>query len=178
MIDCEMSGLRVGVDELLQVSAVILRLDGIIYTEERHFDTYLHTKNRPVTDFDSKYLSDIYHKCNGSPDTPASVYKAFKEFIGTDTKLVPCGDCVITDLEFLYNYGILDRNYYEGDTSVEGTLDYEIFDLNALKCLSRTKKGFKSDKSLVLDSGIHNALVDCRNQTLELNHYLEVLLRG
>jgi oligoribonuclease len=178
MLDCEMSGLSPDTDDLLQVSAILLELDvDIQYKPIRSFNKYLHSKTVPSDDFQKKYLSEIMFECNNSAETSQSVATDLSDFLGAHVgKIQPCGDCVCTDVEFLYAKGIVTRSHFVDNKPILGTFHYEQFELNSIKALARQKVGSKFDKLLPLESGIHNALVDCRNQTQELNAFLKVLL--
>ncbi len=177
MLDCEMTGLVPQDHDILQVSALLLKLEETQYTVVRSFNKYLHSKATPTDEFQRKYLSEIMFQCNNSVETAVSVNLALENFLEKHLGTIqPCGDCVSTDLEFLLNKGVIRRNYFKENVAVTGTFNYEVFELNSIKAIARHKIGSKFDKLLPLESGIHNALVDCRNQVQELNAFLKVLL--
>jgi len=49
--------------------------------------------------------------------------------------------------------------------------------MNALKLVARHKAGYKFDKDLQVLPGAHDALVDCKNQLVEMNAIIQELLR-
>lgn len=178
MIDCEMTGLIPHEDDILQVAALLLELrDDTQYHIVREFNKFCHNKKTPVSTFQKTYLSDIYFECNNSTDTYETTRFHLEEFLSQHLgTITPCGDCVATDLDFLYAKNIIKRNHFENDTPVLGTFHYENFELNSIKAVARHKIGSAFDKALPLDKGIHNALTDCRNQLLELNAFIKVLV--
>jgi len=54
--------------------------------------------------------------------------------------------------------------------------NYEYWDMNSIKLVARHKMGYKFDKDLPVIPGAHDALVDCRNQLVEMNEIIRVLL--
>ena len=84
-------------------------------------------------------------------------------------------------MHFLKEKGCIDESDIGDSGPIPGTFHYEYFDMNAPKALSRFKEGKKEDKKSMSgfdEENIHDALVDCRNQTLELNYVLRNLLKG
>lgn len=174
MVDCEMTGPRPMQDELLQVAMVKLQLNGTTYEEVGEpLVIYMKWEGQPTTPFQKTYLKDIIAKCNESNITPEKAKVLVEEWLGDLLgNVVPVGDCVIADLRFLYQNNIIVDSYYdEENKQVPGTFHYEIFDMNSIKCIARTLWGEKK-KPQGEDPNHHDALVDCRNQTLELNQIL------
>lgn len=178
MVDCEMTGLDPAVDDVIQLSCLKLELEGIQYKAVDEFNIYIHTDKQPESDFAKKYLIDIYRKANSSTITYPDAKELLHGWLSDEwlNQASPTGDCVPTDILFLYVKGVINLGRYEGDTPVPGTFHYEYFEANPLKLLARTKAGFKFDKQLPRIPGDHDAMVDCKNQLTELNGIIEVLL--
>jgi oligoribonuclease (3'-5' exoribonuclease) len=177
MVDCEMTGVIPTKDKLLQVAAIKLKRDGYQYKQEGEpFVRYLSYDGKPETAFHKQYLTHIFKKCNESSLETDQLKEELHEWLGSYLgKATPVGDCVPTDIEFLRNNDCIDTQHYVNDEPVLGTFHYEYFDMNAPKKMARVKMGGKFDTPN-LDDNIHDALVDCQNQTKELNHILSILL--
>lgn len=177
MIDCEMSGVVPERDSLLQVAMLHLKLEGKQYQVTGDpLVQYYPYDGEPENGFQKKYLSEIIKKCNESTLTDEEARSQIEGFLGNlKGKVTPVGDCVPTDMAFLYARGVIDRPDIKDDKQVPGTFHFEFFDLNSVKAIARQKAG-KKFKVPGLDDGIHDALVDCQNQTKELNEYLKILL--
>lgn len=177
MLDCEMTGVVPERDSLLQLAMLHLTLEGKQYNVVGEpLVLYFPYDGEPENEFQKKYLSDIFKQCNESTLTDEQAKEEIENFLGPlKGKVIPVGDCVPVDMMFLYARGILDRPDIINDKQTPGTFHYEFFDLNAPKALARAKMG-KKFKVKGLDDGIHDALVDCQNQTKELNEYLKILL--
>ena len=176
MIDCEMTGVNPDIHSLLQVAALKLKLKDGQYTEEGEpFMFYLHSDEPPQSEFHKSYLIRIFEECNKSQKTPEDLKSEFHTWLGDlKGKVMPVGDCVPTDVNFLYTSKGGDRPDIGDDGPIEGTFHYEYFEMNPLKMLVEEITGAKL-KVEGLDDGIHDALVDCRNQLIELNHCLSVV---
>lgn len=179
MLDLEMNGVVPERDEILQIAMVKLVLkfqDGIPQYEALGdpLNIFVHTDSQPSNGFHQKYLVDIFAQANVSQINPEAANKIVNDWLGDwRGKAIPAGDAVNNDLGFLYNKGVIDRGDIVDDKPVPGSFHYEIYDINFPKDICRTIVGER--EVLDLEDGIHNALVDCRNQTKELNHYLKVL---
>jgi len=181
MIDCEMTGLQLKSDIILQVAMLKLSLDSSNnYQIDSEFEGFMYTDRVPTSEFDKTYLKHIYQKCNNknTSRSPEELRYEIKNFIGKDRgTLMPVGDCVPTDIEFLLHAGLIDRNYYRNDRPIVGTLHYEFFEMNSLKLVARHRLGYKFDANLSdIQEGKHDALVDCKNQLIELNAILNAIL--
>ena len=177
MIDLEMTGVVPERDDILQIAMLKLRLDDNSYAVVGEpLEIFLHSGRNPENAFQREFLVDIFKACNQSSTTIQEARDQIAEWLAQDeyTVSTPVGDAIHQDMAFLYNKGLIDRGDIVDDKPVAGTFHYEMFDLNVLKLVSRQKTGVK--ESLELDKGIHNAMVDCKNQLVELNHYLQVLL--
>lgn len=177
MIDLEMTGVNPDTDDVLQIAMLQLELDEKhkAYKATKSLNAFLKHKGSPTRDFDKKYLSHVYKRCNKSPLTPKAFKRTMHDWLGDlKGKVTPTGDCVPCDVEFLYRSGCADRNYFdENDNSVEGSFHYEFFEINPLKIIAREILG---EKDLVeKPHQEHDALGDCRNQLLELNKCLSIL---
>lgn len=179
MLDCEMTGVVPERDALLQVAMLKLKWAGNKYAAyDEPLVAYLHYEGQPETEFHKKYLSHIFKKCNASDLTPEKLKAQIHQWLG-DLKgtVTPVGDCVPTDVSFLYAKGCADRPDISKDgKQIPGTFYYEFFDMNAAKALARQKVGEKFKVPGMDEENIHDALVDCKNQLLELNKFIEVLL--
>jgi len=178
MIDCEMTGLDPKADDLIQIAAIKLELQGDQYIETGpDLNFFIHTDKQPASEFARKYMSDVYKQANESTVDYVQAKAILDSWLGDwKGEVSPCGDCVPTDVLFMYMKGVIGLSRYEGDTPVKGTFHYEYFDMNAIKALARQKKGYKFDKELERLPGDHDALVDCRNQLVEMNAIIKVLL--
>lgn len=181
MVDCEMTGVIPKRDELLQIAMLKLKLDGIQYVEEGEpLVLYLHTDKQPESGFQQKYLTHIFEQCNESQMTPQEAQQRVHDWLGKQLlgKVMPCGDCVPTDIAFLKEKGIITESDFENNKPKEGTFHYEFFEMNSIKAIARHLTGAKESLSDLDEENIHDALVDCRNQTIEMNHYIKTLLGG
>lgn len=178
MIDCEMTGVLPQKDSLLQVAALKLRREGNQYKKEGEpFVQYLEYHGKPENKFQKQYLTHIFKKCNQSKLQPSELKSKLHDWLGPEYlgKAIPVGDCVPTDIAFLWKNDCIDLQHYVDDKPVLGTFHYEFFDMNAPKEMARVKMGGKFDTP-DLDPNEHDALVDCENQTKELNQILKILL--
>jgi oligoribonuclease (3'-5' exoribonuclease) len=176
MIDLEMSGVNVLEDEILQIAMIKLKLEGNQYKEMDRREWFLHTDSQPTRKFHKEHLSEIFKKCNESNLTTEQATAEIDAWLGEWKHSVPVGDCIPTDIYFLYLNDIIKMSGFENDEPVKGTFDHEFFDLNAPKIFAREKLKEKFEVPGVDKENAHNALVDCENQLLELNAYLVVLL--
>jgi len=182
MIDCEMTGLDPRTDDLLQVAAIKLVWDpvGQGYAPLPLwpiFNLYIRTDKEPISAFALEHMREVYEKCRASTYTLADARPLLAQWMsGWANEVSPTGDCVSTDILFLWEKGVIDLSRFEGDTSIPGTFFYEQFDINPVKALARHRVGSKFDKALPLLPGAHDALVDCENQLLELNAFIKVLI--
>jgi oligoribonuclease (3'-5' exoribonuclease) len=178
MIDCEMTGVNPDVHDLLQVAALKLKLDDGQYTTTGEpFMFYLHSDETPQNDFQKRYLAPVYEKCNKSTKTSEDLKSELHDWLGElKGKVMPVGDCVPTDITFLYTSKGGDRPDIKDDGQpIEGTFHYEFFEMNPLKMLAEEITGAKLKVDGLDDDNIHDALVDCKNQLIELNYCLKVL---
>lgn len=180
MLDCEMTGLDPRKDDLIQVAALKLRLQNFQYVPEPnvpHFNLFIHTTRQPESEFARKHMTDVYRRANNSLYDYISGGRMLAQWLGSwRSKVSPAGDCVPTDVLFMWEKGMIELSRYDGDTPVPGTFHYEYFDMNPIKALARQKMGCKFDKELPKLPGEHDALVDCLNQAAELNAFIAVLL--
>lgn len=176
MLDCEMTGLDPKADDLIQVAALKLELVGRVYAVVDQFNIFVHTDKQPDSDFARTHMTEVYKQANESTEDYTTVAQKFDSWLGDWRGLVsPCGDCVPTDVLFMYTKGIVKLAGYDGDVPRLGTFHYEFFEMNSLKLVARAKMGRKFDKDLPTIPGAHDALVDCKNQLTELNAILNVL---
>lgn len=180
MIDCEMTGLNIPKDDIIQVAALKLQLKGNQYMiVDEPFNQFIHTDKEPESEFARTHMTEIYRKAQESKLNYQDIATLLKVWLGDWAgKVSPTGDCVSTDIMFLASKGVITTSYYDGDTPVEGTFFYEQFDLNPLKAVARTVAGSKFDKQLKRLPGDHDALIDCKNQAMELNAFLGLLLNA
>jgi len=174
MVDLEMTGVNPFQDKILQIAMIKLERRENEYVNVGEKEWFLHCDEQPTRDFHKQYLSHIFQKCNESILTPAAVRTDIDVWLGPYKGATPVGDCIPTDIYFLYIHDIIDMSDFDGDTHIPGTFDHEFFDLNAPKILSREKMQEKFEVPGVTKS--HDALQDCRDQLLELNAYLDILL--
>lgn len=178
MLDCEMTCVQPKRDELLQVAMLKLKRQGIQYEAVGEpLVLYLHTKTQPTTNFHKKFLSHIFEKCNESELAPEQAKAKIHAWLGDlRGKVMPCGDCVPTDVAFLLEKGLIDAPDIVDDQPVPGTFHYEFWEMNPLKAVSRHKTQRKESLADLDEENIHDALVDDLNQLVEMNHYLQNLL--
>lgn len=179
MIDGEFTGVDPTKYELLQAAFIKLQLgkDCQYHEVEEPLVLYFKHDGVPQNNFHRKYLTHVFEKCNESDLMPEQAKEMVHEWLG-DWKGVatPTGDCVHTDLEFLKHNNVIDRNDIVKDESVPGTFHYEAFEMHPLKCLARHKVNEKFTVAGIDEENIHDALVDCRNQALELNESIKILV--
>jgi oligoribonuclease (3'-5' exoribonuclease) len=181
MVDAEMTGVVPKRDKLLQVAMVKLKLQGNQYVEyDRPLVLYFQHEGEPQNDFQNEHLSHIFERCNEATLQPGEAKEAICQWLGElKGKVTPCGDCVPTDIHFLKEKGCIDEPDIGDDGPIPGTFHYEYFDMNGIKALARHKAGKKEDVKEMAgydEENVHDALVDCRNQTIEFNHHLKTLL--
>ncbi len=178
MVDCEMTGVREDRDHLLQAAFTMLDFQNGQYVETKEpLVLYMPYAGQPENDFQKKFLTHIFKKCNESTLTPEQGKEQLHAWLGElKGKVTPVGDCVPTDIAFLKAAGLVDRPDIDDDGPIPGTFHYEFFDLNSVKAFARQLKGEKFAISGLDEDNIHDALVDCRNQTIELNAFVNVLL--
>jgi oligoribonuclease (3'-5' exoribonuclease) len=176
MVDCEFSGVLPERDDLLQIAMLKLRLVNNQYEVfDEPLEIFLHSNKKPSCEFHRKFLKDVFRKANESYLEPEDAKQLIHDWLGKLKGVVtPAGDCVPLDLAFLYAKGCIDRGDIVDDKPVPGTFHYEVFDANSIKAIARQKMGKKEE--IKMEPGEHNAVVDCVNQTKELNYFLEVLL--
>jgi oligoribonuclease (3'-5' exoribonuclease) len=178
MIDCEMTGLDPKVDDVIQIAALRLLWEGDEYqVVEEPFNIFLHTDKQPQSEFARTHLTEIYKAANESPNSTDDAHGMLKTWLGDwYGKVSPCGDCVPTDILFLYMKNIISLSHFDGDTPVDGTFHYEFADMHFIKACARQKMGRKFDRDVPRLAGDHDALVDCKNQLNEMNAIIKVLL--
>lgn len=181
MVDLEMTGVIPERDDVLQVAMLKLELQHMdprdygYLVKGEPLELFIHSDKKPSNDFHREFLVDIFDKANNSDLSAEEAKTNIHDWLGDLKGLAtPCGDAVHNDLMFLYAKGLIDRGDIVNNKSVPGSFHYEVFDLNGLKCLSRQANNGREE--LELEDGIHNAMVDCRNQLKELNWYLKILL--
>lgn len=181
MLDCEMTGLNVPVDDVIQIAALKLELQGgqYVQTSGPEFNIFLHTDKKPESEFARKNMGLIYEEANKSTINYVEARKLLHEWLGDWCgKVSPAGDCVPTDILFLFAKGVISLSHFDGDTPVEGSFHFEYWDMNAIKAIARQKAGTKFDRMLPRIPGDHDALVDCKNQLTEMNGIIAMLLSG
>lgn len=178
MVDCEMTGVRVDRDKLLQVAMLKLRLDPdkkCYLVDQTPLVEYLHYSGQPESNFQRQYLSHIFKKCNESALQSIELKNRIHAWLGHYKGSVPCGDCVHFDIDFLAYNGCIDRPDIDKDgQEIPGTFHYSLFDIGPIKRLARQKAGSNIEAPRKLDAQ-HDALIDCYCQTEELNFYLAKL---
>lgn len=181
MVDCEMDGVVAGRDKLLQAAFLKLAYNKSKKCYEEISEPlvlYFPHDGKPKNDFQKKYLTEIFQKCNKCT-TPIDANKAtLHDWLGNYAgEATPVGDCVPTDIAFLLASGLIDPcDFGEDGEPIKGTFHYEYFDLNSVKAIAREACGEKFEVEGLDNEGIHDALVDCKNQLLELNEYLKRML--
>jgi len=181
MVDCEMTGVVASRDALLQVGMLKLLLNKDLMCYEQVDDdllAYLHHDGEPTNDFQRKFLLPVYEQCKISTLKPNDLKTQIHNWLGDwKGEATPVGDCVPTDIAFLLANDCIDPcDYDDAGNSVKGTFHYEFFDLNAVKAIARSKVGDKFEIPGIDKDGVHDAIVDCNNQLLELNSFIEILL--
>ncbi len=173
MVDLEMNGLSPKVDDILQVSMMKAIFDKERFQYLVHPDVlniFIHTDAQPTKAFHKEHLADCFKKANQSKITLEDAKVIIEKFVG-DWKGTswPCGDCVTTDLGFLFEKGLISHNHYdENDVEVKGTFDFRILEMKPLKVLAQTF-GWEKPKDVLRE---HDARNDCFNQMAELNNCL------
>lgn len=180
MLDCEMTCVQPKRDDLLQVAMLKLKRNGYQYeVVGEPLVLYLKTDRKPETGFHKKYLAHIFELCNKSTTTPEMAKQRIESWLGDlRGRVTPTGDCVPTDVAFLLEKGLITAPDIVDDKPVPGTFHYEFADMNLPKAIARHKLRRKeTDEEIGADKeNIHDALVDCQNQLLELNFYLKACL--
>lgn len=177
MTDCEMVGVCPGRDALLQVAMLKLKLVGKEYkVVGKPLVAYLNHQGQPERDFHKKFLVHVFKRCNRSDLTPAKLKEIIHTWLGDlKGKVMPTGDCISTDIDFLLTNQCIDRSDIAANGNpIPGTFHYESFDLNPIKIIARHKAGEKVKPEVYPVE--HDALADCVNQTIELNHWIKLLL--
>jgi len=124
MLDCEMSGLDPKVDDLLQIAAMKLEFDGVRYNEVDEINIFVHSDKTPNSAFALEHMTEVYRKSNESTVTLEMARTLLLGFLQDWAGNVsPCGDCVPTDILFLYEKGVVNLAGFNGDTPVPGTFN-------------------------------------------------------
>jgi 8-oxo-dGTP pyrophosphatase MutT (NUDIX family)/oligoribonuclease (3'-5' exoribonuclease)/predicted nucleotidyltransferase len=179
MIDGEFTNVNPKRDHLLQAAFLKLKLKDHQYVEvDEPLVLYMQYKGKPTSDFHKEHLAHIFEKCNDSNLQPGEAKQQICKWLGElKGKVQPTGDCVHKDMAFLLEKGLIDDSDISPDgTPIPGTFHYENFEMHPLKTLARHKQGAKKDVAGVDKENEHDALVDCRNQLLELNDSIKVLV--
>lgn len=184
MLDCEMTGLDPKKDDVIQISALKLEyIEGryqrpaTMNDEDGEFNLFVHTDLAPTSEFARKYMTEVYRKANESKVDYKTARSLLEQWLGEwKGKVSPCGDCVPTDILFLYMKNVIDLSHYDGDTPVDGFFHYEFFDMNSIKAVAREKVGHKFDRDVERLAGDHDGLIDCKNQLAEMNAIIGALL--
>lgn len=179
MLDGEFTNVNPKRDHLLQVAMLKLKLkDGQYMEVDEPLVLHMEYKGEPTSDFHKEHLAHIFEKCNDSNLQPGEAKQQICKWLGElKGKVQPTGDCVHKDMAFLSEKGLIDDSDIGADgTPIPGTFHYENFEMHPLKTLARHKQGAKKDVAGVDKENEHDALVDCRNQLLELNDAIKVLV--
>lgn len=176
MIDGEFTGVSPKRDDLLQVAILKCDLDLKSMTYKvvgKPLNIFLKTDVKPHRPFHTEHLLPCFEKCESEGLSKEDAQKAIDTYLGRAERRWPCGDCVTTDLLFLFEKDMLVANDYdENDTEILGNLDYRVLEMKSLKSLAKTK-GWESPPDQLRE---HDALNDCFNQLFELNDCLTFLL--
>jgi oligoribonuclease (3'-5' exoribonuclease)/8-oxo-dGTP pyrophosphatase MutT (NUDIX family) len=179
MIDGEFTNVNPKRDHLLQVAMLKLGLKNGQYEEiDEPLVLYMDYKGQPDRDFHREHLAHIFERCNESNLQPGEAKEQICKWLGDlKGKVQPVGDCVHKDMAFLIEKGLVDDSdiSIEGDP-IPGTFHYENFEMHPIKSLARYKHGSKREVAGMDKENEHDALVDCRNQLLELNDSIKVLV--
>jgi oligoribonuclease (3'-5' exoribonuclease) len=173
MIDGEFSGLNPKKDDLLQFAMLkaVFDKESFQYLVSRNtLNIFIHSGAQPTKTFHREHLAECFKQANASKTDLVQAKKLVDEYVGDWWGTAwPCGDCVTTDLAFAYEKGLFVNNTYdENDVEQKGTLDYRIFEMKPLKVLAQTF-GWEKPQDVLRE---HDALNDCFNQMVELNHCL------
>lgn len=175
MIDMEFTGVIPTRDDVLQVAMVKCDLDvgSMSYkVVGKPLNIFLKTEVKPHRPFHHEHLLPCFEKCSSEGLTQEEAYKAIDAFLGKTEKRWPSGDCVATDLGFLFNKKLIDYNDYdENDTEIPGHLDYRVLEMKPLKVVAKTL-GWEAPADQLRE---HDGLNDCFNQLYELNDCLSFL---
>lgn len=176
MIDGEFTGVSPKRDDLLQVAILKcdLDLESLTYkVSSKPLNIFLKTDIKPNRPFHKEHLLPCFEKCQNEGLSKDDARIAIDNFLGRSEKRWPCGDCVTTDLLFLFEKDMLVANDYdENDNEILGNLDYRVFEMKPLKVLAK-QQGWEPPKDQLRE---HDALNDCYNQLFELNDCLKFLL--
>jgi oligoribonuclease len=169
-IDCEMTGLDLGADALIEVAALVTDFDlnvlgdGIdviikppaeALAQMVPFVTEMHTKSGLLTELDSGITME---------DAQARVLAYIKEHCADGSRPPLAGNTVATDRSFLA------RDMPE----LEAFLHYRIVDVSSIKELSR--RWFpKAYFNAPAKSGGHRALADIQESIEELRYYRQAV---
>lgn len=178
MLDLELTGVLPKVDDILEVAMLKCDLDESTLTykvSDKPLHFYLATEAVPTRKFHFEHLSNVFNKCHTEGISLDEAKNRIDAFLGRTERRWPCGDCVTTDLMFLYQKDLMAHNYYdENDVEVFGNLDYRPFEMKPLKVLAQTK-GWEKPKDSLKE---HEAINDCFNQLYELNDCLKFLMKS
>ncbi len=178
MIDLEMTGVNSLRDDILEFGAIKCDLDletmrYKINGKPLHF--YIKTDVKPSRKFHFDHLMQAFENSATKGLTLEEAKGKIDEFLGREERRWPCGDCVTTDLLFLFNKGLIEFNDYdENDKEIFGHLDYRPFEMKPLKVLAKTLGWVPPEDQLTE----HEALNDCYNQLFELNDCIKFLLEN
>jgi oligoribonuclease len=170
-IDCEMTGLDVGSDLLIEVAALVT--DGELNTLGEGVDVVI-----AATADEMARMPDVVREMHASSglteavvastvtmkDAEQQVLAYIKEWVPEAGKAPLCGNSIATDR------GFLARDMPE----LDGWLHYRMVDVSSVKELARRwypRAYFSSPKK----GGGHRALADIKESVLELRYYREAV---
>lgn len=204
MIDIETTGVNRETDDILQVGCLMLDQgeDGYFNPRSEVFEFTLHTNRQPENAFAKKHMSELYKKCNETPEDKNlnTLSLALRTFIHGDLsvavswphhtpKLFIGWNASNFDLPFLFDHKVLTPSYYvpKGDKEeLAGDAHYRIYEQTGSVQLISDMTGLdrKTIEVLAMDLNPtniklpkgkeHDALYDCYKQTIMQNGLIKI----
>lgn len=208
MVDIETTGVRRGKkDKILQIGALeIMKSAAGFWFPVREFEEILHYPGQPETEFAKNHMAALYERCNKAPvgfdeyfvgcefrdwlhekEIRKEIPKTVKQFMGWNASNF--------DLEFLFDFEILERSHYvlnpeTGKEELKGDAHYRVYEQTGAIELLKDVTGFSRELVLKMAEEVnpvpvelpkgkeHDALYDCFKQVNMMNGLIALGRKG
>jgi oligoribonuclease len=159
-IDCEMTGLNLDVDELVEVAVIIT--DSELNAVHEGFDIVINPSQAALDNM-GEFVTNMHTTSGLIEETQVLAY--INEHVPEGQKPPMCGNSIGTDRAFIVRYM----------PNVDARLHYRNIDVSSLKELARRWYPRVYFNSPSKDGG-HRALADIQESIRELDYYRQALL--
>jgi hypothetical protein len=201
MIDIETTGVDQETDDILQVALVEIEYKyPYWHLTGRSYQSLIHSKRQPESDFAKKHMADLYKACNEAPE------ELNLNFVSEEIyRFIHLGDKTMSpkffmgwnasnfDMPFMFKRGLLTPSFYkrvDGKEVLMGDAHYRIYEQTGALNIIQNITGLKNDTikklaedlnptKIVLPKGkSHDALYDCYWQIIMMNGLIEIGRKG